>query len=190
MPNVFIIHGAYGSPEENWIPWLRGELEEIGCTVFVPAFPTPGGQMLGSWLRVFEKFEQHVDRDTILVGHSIGSAFVLNILQRLEKEVKAAFLVAPFVTPVIDPKNEVTDINRTFYEKKFDWEKIKKNCKYIYAIASDNDPYVSLDIAERVSKPLGVTLTMIEGGGHFNAKAGFTKFPQLLDMIEDTLTDL
>ena len=29
MTNAIIIHGAYGSPEENWFPWLKMKLEEI-----------------------------------------------------------------------------------------------------------------------------------------------------------------
>jgi len=46
MPNVIFFHGAYGDGQENWFPWLKGELEEIGCTVIVPVFPTPENQSL------------------------------------------------------------------------------------------------------------------------------------------------
>lgn len=190
MPNVFIFHGAYGYPEENWFPWLKGELEEIGCTVFVPKFPTPKGQTLENWSAVFDKFQEHVDKDTIIVGHSTGATFALNVIQGSSKKIRAAFLVSGFISPVVDPENEVTEINKTFYEKKFDWKEIRGNCKSFHVINSDNDPYVPLNLAEEISKPLGVTLTVIEGAGHFNAKAGFTTFPALLDMIEDELTDL
>jgi len=111
-------------------------------------------------------------------------------LEKLDQKIKAAFLVAGFITPAVDPKGEVTEINKTFYDKKFDWGKIKRNCECLYAINSDNDPYITLDMAEKLAKPLGLTLTVIEGAGHFNKAAGYTKFPQLLDMIEDVLTDL
>jgi len=40
MANIFIIHGAYGNPDENWIPWLKTELEKLGNRVFVPKFPS------------------------------------------------------------------------------------------------------------------------------------------------------
>ncbi len=46
MTNVFIIHGAYGHPEENWIPWLKSKLKELGYRVFVSKFPTPENQSL------------------------------------------------------------------------------------------------------------------------------------------------
>ena len=36
MTKVFLIHGSHGSPEENWFPWLKQELEKAGLEVIVP----------------------------------------------------------------------------------------------------------------------------------------------------------
>lgn len=188
MPKIFIFHGAYGSPNENWIPWLKEELENIGCEVFVPSFPTPENQNLENWFKVFKLFQKQVDENSIFIGHSIGANFVLHVLEKSDKKAKAAFIVAGAISPVVDPKNTVNEINKTFYKKKFNWKKIRENCKDIQVISSDNDPYITLKLAEEISKPLGVTLTIIEKGGHFNKKAGYEKFPQLLDMVEDVLT--
>ena len=188
MVNVFLFHGAYGNGEENWFPWLKEQLQSVGGVVYVPRFPTPEGQSLDNWMEVFKRFEKFVDSDTIFVGHSIGCAFVLDVLEKLKKRIRAAYLIAPFINDLPDPKNEVNHINCTFYKKKFDWHAIKNGCPEFHAIASDNDPYVPPKDAEKVSKALGVELTIIEGAGHFNKKAGYTQFPQLLDMIEDTLT--
>ncbi|MCW6160107.1 MAG: alpha/beta hydrolase [Candidatus Micrarchaeales archaeon] len=186
MPNIFIFHGRHGAIKPIWFPWLKGELEEIGCTVFFPRFPVGEELTLQNWMGVFKQFEKYVDEDTVFVGHSVGATFTLRLLENLNKKIKAAFLVSCFVTGA----PSVSGLS-SFYEKEFDWDKIRKNCEYFYQIHSDNDPYVSLDMAEKVSKPLGITLTVIEGGGHFNEKSGYdTQFPQLLDMIEDVLTDL
>ncbi len=188
MVNVFFFHGAYGNGEENWLPWLKEQLESVGCVVYVPRFPTPEGQSLDGWMKVFRRFEESVDSDTIFVSHSIGCAFALDVIEQLKTRIRAAYLVAPFISDLPDPKGEVNHINKTFYKKKFDWHAIKDKCQEFHAIASDNDPYVPAKEAEKVSKPLGVELAIIEGAGHFNKKAGYTQFPQLLDMIEDTLT--
>ena len=92
MTNVFIIHGAYGHPNENWFPWLKSELEKLGCKVFVPKFPTPENQSLENWLKVFKDYKQYLNENSIVVGHSLGPAFLLNILENLDKPIKAAFL--------------------------------------------------------------------------------------------------
>ena len=84
---VFIIHGAYGNPNENWFPWLKNKLEKLGIKVFVPRFPTPEGQNLNNWLRTFKEYISHVDEKTIFVGHSLGTAFIMNIIETLEQPI-------------------------------------------------------------------------------------------------------
>ena len=54
MKNAFLIHGAYGSSHENWIPWLQAKLAEDGFAVTVPEFPTPEGQNYANWMKVVE----------------------------------------------------------------------------------------------------------------------------------------
>jgi hypothetical protein len=62
---------------------------------FVPKFPTPKNQTLENWLRVFTELEPQLDDNTVLVGHSLGPAFILTLLEG-NRKIKAAFLVAAF----------------------------------------------------------------------------------------------
>ncbi len=185
MATVFIIHGAYGHPGENWFPWLKSELEKLGCTVFVPRFPTPEGQTLENWLKIFENYRQYLDENTIFVGHSLGVPFILTILESLEKPIKASFLVAGFVSFLGNPAFD--EINKTFVEKNFDWEKIRKNCKKFYIFHSDDDPYVPLEKAKELAENLGVNIILVKGAGHFNEKAGYTRFELLLKKIKEEI---
>jgi predicted alpha/beta hydrolase family esterase len=107
---------------------------------------------------------------------------VLRVLEKTNVKVKAAFLVAGFLRGLNN--DEVDEINATFYDKPFDWEKIKANCGEFYCFASDNDPYVPVPQAKEVADGVGVELIMVKGAGHFNAKAGYTKFDLLLDKIK------
>ncbi|MEW5996424.1 MAG: alpha/beta hydrolase [Candidatus Micrarchaeota archaeon] len=177
--NIFIIHGAYGYPGENWFPWLKSELEKLGCRVFVPKFPTPENQTLERWLKVFQDYEKYIDGNSIVVGHSLGVPFLLSVLER--KPAKAAFFVAGFCSL---PENEFAEIMTTFVEKKFDWKAIRDNCKKFYVFHSDNDPYVPLEKAEELAKNLGTEIILVKSAGHFNEKAGYTKFEMLLEKIK------
>ena len=184
MTTVFIIHGAYGSPDENWIPWLKGELEKKGCNVITPKFPTPEGQDLGTWLGVMRDYKNEINEDTIFVGHSLAPAFILSIIEMLERPVRAAFFVAPFVSELGKPEFDL--VNKTFY-RKFDWAEIKERCKKFYVFHSDNDPYVPLEKAEFIAKQLGVEVILVKGAGHFNKDAGYTTFDLLLQKIRGEL---
>ena len=66
MSNIFIIHGAYGNPNDNWFPWLKAELEKIGAKAFVPAFPTPEDQNLENWFKVFKDYEKYLGENSIV----------------------------------------------------------------------------------------------------------------------------
>jgi hypothetical protein len=182
VTNIFIIHGAYGHPGENWFPWLKTELEKLGCRVFVPKFPTPKGQSLENWLKVFGNYREHLNENSIVIGHSLGPAFLLNILEELDKPIKAAFFVSGFVGLLGSP--EFDEINKTFVDKSFDWQKIKQNCPKFFVFHSDNDPYVPLEKAKQFAKNLGVKVVLVKNAGHFNEKAGYIKFPLLLGKIK------
>lgn len=182
MANIFIIHGTNGHPQENWFPWLKAELEKLHCNVFVPKFPTPEGQTLENWLKVFEEHKCHLGGNPILVGHSLGVAFLLSVLETTK--AKAAFFVAGFTGPLGIPND---GINKSIAGREFDWKKIRKNCKRFYVFNSDNDPYVPLETGKELARNLGTEVILVKGAGHFNAKAGYTKFPLLLEKIKNEM---
>lgn len=183
--NVFIIHGAYGSPNGNWFPWLRSELKKLGIEVFVPTFPTPEGQNLENWLKAFEEYKGQINEKTLFVGHSLGPAFIMNLLEPLEHPVLAAFFVSGFTGLLGLP--EFDDINKTITHRDFDYSRIRRNCNNFFIYNSDNDPYVPLEKGRQLAKNLGGKFTIINDGGHINAEAGYREFPLLLKDIRNFL---
>ena len=181
MLTCLIVHGAYGHPQENWIPWLRKELELLNYEVIAPHFPTPENQSLDTWIAVFEPYREELTGDAIVIGHSLGAAFLLTILEGLACPIQAAYFVAGFISPLGNPLFD--KFNRTFVEKSFEWERIKRNVKRFYVFHADNDPYVPLEKAQELAACLGVEVTMVKGAGHFNEESGYTRFPLLLERI-------
>ncbi|MCG2724381.1 alpha/beta hydrolase [archaeon] len=121
----------------------------------------------------------------MVIGHSLGCAFLLNVLEKANKPVKSAFLVAGFVSAINNPKLDA--INRSFWDKKFDWKKIKSNCRNFIVYHSDNDPYVSLEKGNELAEQLGSSLKIIKNAGHFNKNSGYLKFDMLLEDVKNTL---
>lgn len=184
--NVFIFHGTEGYPEENWFPWLKEKLEAKGCNVIVPQFPTPPivPAKITEWFDVLKEYEKYINKDMILIGHSLGGVFALRVLEKLEHPVKAVFLTGtPIgVKPILN-----YDRDSSFSGFDFDWRNIKTKAKHFDVFHSDNDPFVSLKNGEQLAKELGIELTFIPNAGHFNKKAGYLIFPELLEKIETIL---
>jgi hypothetical protein len=112
------------------------------------------------------------------VGHSLGVPFALNIIERYP--IYAVFMVAGFVG-IAD--NAFDPGMRTFAQHTFDWATIKQNCTRFYQYHADNDPYLTIDKAERIATNLHIEITLVPGGGHLNQSSGYTTFPLLLQDI-------
>ncbi|MBU1953597.1 alpha/beta hydrolase [Patescibacteria group bacterium] len=182
MTNIFIIHGVGGHNKENWFPWLENELKKLGHKVIIPNFPTPQNQTLSAWLNKLEQYKQYLTPETIMVGHSLGVPFVLNVLEK--HPLKAAFLVSGFTGKA---GNEFDESMKTFAQKPFDWDLIKQNCPHFEIFHSDNDPYIKLEKAQELADHLNVKINLIKGGGHLNVAAGYKSFDLLLKKIKPFL---
>jgi predicted alpha/beta hydrolase family esterase len=183
MSNVFIFHGTEGYPDENWFPWLKKKLESSRHKVFVPQFPSPPiiPAKISEWLEVFKAYERYVDDDSILIGHSLGGIFTLRILEKLKHSVRAAIFVGTpvGVRPILN-----YDRDNSFSGFSFDWPTIRSRAQYFAVFQSDNDPYVSAGNGEYLATKLGVELSFVPGAGHFNTKAGYLKFDELLEKMK------
>ncbi len=180
---VVIVHGAHGGPETNWFPWLHVALESEGIEVVRPRFPTPAGQSLSAWFEAFDIAVKSLNScPTILVGHSLGAAFALRLIERATEPVAGVFLAAGFVGALgladYDP------INQSFFDSPFDWPAIRERKGRVCGCwAGDNDPYVPLSRSRDVANSLDAPLEIVAGGGHLNGETNFITFPQIRDAI-------
>ena len=177
-----IIHGTEGTPEENWFPWLKSELEKLGYKVAAPQFPTPENQNPKSWLAVLDQAVTKFDNNLIMIGHSLGAALILRKLEQLQQPIRASFFASGFVGNIGNPHFD--SLNAPFFRTPFDWNRIRRNCQDFFAYFGDNDPYVPREKAEELAKDLNIRLRIIKGGGHLNASAGYTHFDTLLQDIK------
>ncbi len=207
----FILHGSFGSPDDNWFPWLKAKLENFGHEVLAPRMPvedeesftaavvtdpsTPAtNQNLTNWLKAFEPYLKQADSETVFIGHSLAPAFILHLLQKINTPVKACFFVSPFLC--LGAGGAYDAVNKSFVETSVDWDKITSHCNAFYLFWGNNDPYVSRQDFETFQKALQAAATkrgipvkviIIPQGGHLNAEFGYREFQLLLEKIEDVL---
>lgn len=184
--NVIIVHGAYGHPFENWFNWMKTELESLGIECFVPQLPTPNGQELKNWLQLFNfTVSLMITPDTILIGHSLGAAFLLRWLEQANQSVSTTILAGSFLGNVGIEKFD--KINESFFENQFDWHSIANKSKQFFCYHGSNDPYVSRSNFNFIAKNLQARKIIISQGGHLNEAAGYMSFPQLLIQLKSLL---
>ncbi len=180
MAKIFIFHGYDGSPEGNWFPWLKDELQKLGHDVVVPRFPDPQHPKLDAWLAHMDGYD--IPEDAILVGHSLGCPFILKLLEK--RKAAAAFMVAGFFGRIgKDIDKEIYDIA----DRNFDWTTIRANCSRFFAYHSDDDPYLPLRLGIALAQKLGTRLILVKGAGHLNSASGYDRFDQLLEDIKTIL---
>ncbi len=184
MASIFIFHGIQGHSEENWFPWLKAELEKKGHQVFVPDFPNPGSPILVEWMKNMEQYEHAVNEKAVFIGHSLGAAFALRLLQHMHQHIQAAFLVAP-VWGVMG--NQFDQLMPTFILPAYDWKALLSKAGAFYILQSDNDPYIAVDKTEMLARHLNARITMVPRAAHFNTSAGYTEFPLLRELILEAI---
>lgn len=175
---VLIIHGLGGNSRENWFPWLKRKLELEKIEVVIPNLPDSDNPKQEEWLNVVEEFVDF-DKKMILIGHSLGSVTILRFLERTNRRIEAAILVAGACRPIGIKETE------NFLEGGFNWKKIKRNARIFVVYHSDNDPYIPLEQGVEIAQKLGVRLNFIKGAGHFNKASGFTEFDHLLKTVKN-----
>ena len=180
---VIVLHGAHGGAGTNWFPWLHDALTAEGIEVLRPRFPTPQGQSLAAWLDTSDLAVGSLPAaPTILVGHSLGAALALRLVERAVAPFEGLFLAAGFIgalgLPDYDP------INQSFFAAPFDWAGIRaRKGRACRCWAGDDDPYVPLSPSQEIADALAAPLEILPGGGHLNRETGFNAFPQLRDAI-------
>lgn len=190
MKRVFIIHKWMGTPSSDWYRWLGSELEKRGMAVTVPAMPNTNDPKIGEWISCLRSEVGEPDNDTYLVGHSMGCQAILRYMEGLPTGIKigGVLLVAGFtnVKPGAVAKGEELII-KPWIETGIDLHEAAAHSGKIVSIFSDNDPYVSLDDADKFKNELGSEVIIIPGAGHFTKADGYGELHvalnELLKMI-------
>ena len=185
MKRVISVHGWGGYPDEGWRPWLKKELEQKGFDVINPSMPDTETPTIQKWLPYITEAIVKPDKNTYLIGHSLGCITILRYLEKLEENqaIGGAVLVAGFGHDLEygGYKGELS----SFFKDPIDWEKIKKRSGKFFVLYSNNDPFVPKKYAVELGEKLEVEPIVQHNMKHFSGGDGITELPIARDLILD-----
>jgi len=185
--NCVVVHGCPSDIEKaidpetrtydkHWIPWIKKELTDRGIKTETPLMPEP-------WYPDYEKFKKEfekcdVNENTILVGHSCGSAFLVRWLGETKKRILKLILVAPWKVP-----NKNDEFRKKFYIYPID-KRIKQRVKKIIMFTADNEERDGKKSLQIFHQGLGGKVIELQSRGHYTMDdMGTIVFPELLTAI-------
>lgn len=181
---VFMIHGFEGHPNGGWRPWLMAELERENIYSASLVMKNPYKPIAEVWINeIEENVKKFPNSKIILVGHSLGVPAILRFLQdKNPKNILGCVLVSgPYK---IDPRaKRLKKVLNSFFEKEFNFGKIKKTAEHFTIIHGSDDRGVNFSQGEFLTEKLDGKLVKVNKGGHLNADSGFFKLPQALKSI-------
>ncbi len=127
------------------------------------------------------------DKDTILVGHSIGCATIMRYLETLgdSERIGGAVFVAGFTTDL-----GFKEIHN-FFETPLNFSKIRQHLSRLVAIHSNDDPYVDLKYGSVFAQELGAQTVTLEKRKHFSGSVDNEEscvlLPEVLEAVMNML---
>ncbi len=177
MVKAILIHGNNTLHwSYDWMPWAKKELEKLGTTVTAETFPDSIIAREKYWIAFLEKLR--ADESTILIGHSSGAVAAMRYAET--HRVLGSVLISPSYT---DLDNDL-EKQSGYYDKTWQWEKIKENQQWIIEFGSTDDPLIPVEEFRHIHKMLQTEYYEFSDKKHFSQK----RFPELIEAIKKKLT--
>ena len=171
--------------EGDWRPWLRTELQKLGCEVLVPEMPDIDTPVINKWVAKLAEVVGKPDADTYFVGHSIGCQAIMRYLETIDTPVGGAVFVAGWFNLKNLEDKETEEIARPWIETPIDLEKVKSVLPRSTLIISENDPFGCLEENKAKFAQIMTKGIVMPNAGHLSAKDGFIELPVIIDELKD-----
>lgn len=186
--NYLLLHGSFGSPFSNWLPYLKKEIESRFSiseeqNIYTPDLPVGVGyQNYDNWSKMLDVYVDAniLNEDTIIFAHSIAPIFISKYLVENKIKVKRLIFVCGF-NNYFGINEDYDAVNKSMYFDNL--SAIKNYCDDIVCLYSDNDPYVKYDAEKEFADTITEKQLVVSGGGHLNSESGYTEFAELLKYI-------
>jgi len=132
------------------------------------------------WMATLEEAVERLGSETVLVAHSLSCLLVANWATTTRQTIRAAFLVA-----VPDPTGNVFPKEAAGFETvalgRFPFPST--------VVVSTDDPYGSIDFAERCSRAWGSRFVNIGSAGHINSSSNLGQWPVGFSLLNASIAE-
>ncbi len=178
---IILVHGYKASPKTNFFPWLERELRAKGFDVVVPELPNPEAPDRDEWTEALVKASVPLTDQTIIVGHSLGGAAALRMIEAAEaRSTPHAMVMVATPWMIKDEKF------RGFFMSELDFEVLMWRASKFVVIHAQNDPIIPVEHGKRYASALHAKLITPETGEHFQGE----EYPVILQAILDVAAEL
>jgi hypothetical protein len=165
---VFLAHRWGGTPNDDWYPWIKKELEFRGFEVIIPELPNTEFPLIEEWVPALEKVVGKADKDTYFIGHSIGCQAIMRYLETINVPVGGVLFVAGWLSLQELETQEEKDVAEPWLTTPIDFDKVKLMANKITALFTLDDPYVPISDAVIFREKLAARTITEKNRGHYN----------------------
>lgn len=177
---TLIVHGWGGSDFPHWQSWLATEIAKDYGYVHFLRFTNFEYPDFNTWKSELKECLEEFQPD-IVVCHSIANIIWFHLCNDEKiQSIKKLYLVAP---PSLSC--DIKELE-SFYPIKVPKKLFSKET---LLITSTNDPYMSIDEANKLfntlsEKDLNIKMEVLQDGGHINTDSGFGEWQWLLEQVK------
>ena len=182
MKNYFVIPGLGRGPNDYWYRFVEKTVVDRGYKCYVPEFPPIEQTIYPNWKKAFDKYKKFINKDTVIVTHSIGSIFIVKYLMENNLKIEKFIGVVSFneknpnsAHPDWEERNSTFFVNNLGAFKNYAKERI---CFY-----SPTDIY-DFNVLDRFATAVDAKKVIIQNAGHFTAVTGYDKeFKEIVEYL-------
>jgi predicted alpha/beta hydrolase family esterase len=176
MTNYLIVPGLGNSGPEHWQTFFENSGDNFK-RIIQQEWDAP---VCNDWVITIDKAVSDYNADSVvLIGHSLGCITIAHWANQFKKLIKAALLVAP---------SDVEAQGYSFPAKGFSPRPTEKINFKTVVVASEDDPWVSLERAKYFADSWGSEFVNIGKAGHINAASGHYEWKEGFKILKN-LTD-
>ncbi|HRZ30226.1 MAG TPA: alpha/beta hydrolase [Candidatus Paceibacterota bacterium] len=166
MKRIIIVHGWGGSPNDNWLPWLKTKLEELGHKVVVPSMPDADNPVIEKWVGKLAEVVGMPDAETYLIGHSIGCQTILRYLETINTRIGGAIFVAGWFNLENLETNGERRLAEPWLKTSIDISKVKSVLPKSTLVISYNDDYGAFEENKQKFSEFVTKTVVLHQAGH------------------------